>query len=112
MFFEGEIWKCQEKTVYLQQILERYSPEARSSAFLSFSSYECRGNNAVITRLSRGNHALLDAKKTEIEYILRQDPRPGYQDNPERVYKMDYAGIRVSFKVQDSKVVVLTYEYF
>ena len=53
-----------------------------------------------------------DAKKTEIEYILRQDPRPGYQDNPERVYKMDYAGIRVSFKVQDSKVVVLTYEYF
>ena len=34
------------------------SPEARSSAFLPFSSYECRGNNAVITRLSRGNHAL------------------------------------------------------
>ena len=86
--------------------------EGIDSDVVGSSSYEPRGNNAVITRLSRGNHALLDAKKTEIEYILRQDPRPGYQDNPERVYKMDYAGIRVSFKVQDSKVVVLTYEYF
>lgn len=86
--------------------------EGIDSDVVGFSSYEPRGNNALITRLSRGNHALLDAKKTEIEYILRQDPRPGYQDNPERVYKMDYAGIRVSFKVQDSKVVVLTYEYF
>ena len=86
--------------------------EGVDSNVVGSSSYEPRGNNAVITRLSRGNHALFDAKKTEIEYILRQDPRPGYQDNPERVYKMDYAGIRVSFKVQDSKVVVLTYEYF
>ncbi len=86
--------------------------EGIDSNVVGSSSYEHRGNNAVITWLSRGNHALLDAKKTEIEYILRQDPRPGYQDNPERVYKMDYAGIRVSFKVQDSKVVVLTYEYF
>jgi tRNA-Thr(GGU) m(6)t(6)A37 methyltransferase TsaA len=86
--------------------------EGIDSDVVGFSSYEPRGNNALITRLSRGNHALLDAKKTEIEYILCQDPRPGYQDNPERVYKMDYAGIRVSFKVKDSKVVVLTYEYF
>ena len=35
----------------------------------------------------------------DILYILRQDPRPGYQDDPERVYKMDYAGWRVEFKV-------------
>ena len=35
----------------------------------------------------------------DILYILRQDPRPGYQDDPERVYKMDYGGWRVEFKV-------------
>lgn len=35
----------------------------------------------------------------DIVYILRQDPRPGYQDDPERVYKMDYGGWRVEFKV-------------
>lgn len=51
-----------------------------------------------------------DREKADIEYILRQDPRPGYQDNPERVYKMDYAGLRVSFRVQDSQVFVLNCE--
>ena len=28
----------------------------------------------------------------EIAYILSQDPRPAYQDNPQREYKMDYGG--------------------
>jgi len=35
----------------------------------------------------------------DILYILKQDPRPGYQDDPEREYKMDYAGWRVVFSV-------------
>ena len=39
----------------------------------------------------------------EIEYILRQDPRPAYQEDPSRVYKMDYAGWRVEFRVDDLK---------
>ena len=51
-----------------------------------------------------------DRGKAEIEYILRQDPRPGYQTDPERVYKMDYAGVRVSFRIEGLKVVVLNYE--
>ena len=51
-----------------------------------------------------------DRGKAEIEYILRQDPRPGYQTDPERVYKLDYAGVRVSFRVEGLKVVVLNYE--
>ena len=47
-----------------------------------------------------------DGKKAEIEYILCQDPRPGYQNDPEREYKMDYAGLRVTFKVSENKVIV------
>ena len=42
----------------------------------------------------------------EVEYILCQDPRPGYQNDPEREYKMDYAGWRVTFKVRENKVIV------
>ena len=42
----------------------------------------------------------------EVEYILRQDPRPGYQNDPEREYKMDYAGWRVTFKVRENKVII------
>ena len=37
----------------------------------------------------------------DIEYILRQDPRPAYQNDPEREYKMDYGGWRVTFTVAD-----------
>ena len=74
--------------------------EGELSDFLTETSYEYRGNDAVITRLSRANHALLETEKSDIEYILSQDPRPGYQDDPEREYKMDYAGWRVTFNVQ------------
>ena len=42
----------------------------------------------------------------DIKYILSQDPRPAYQDDPEREYKMDYAGWRVSFTVKDGTVFV------
>ena len=40
----------------------------------------------------------------EIAYILAQDPRPAYQDDPEREYKMDYAGYRITFTVKDATV--------
>ena len=52
----------------------------------------------------------VDGKKAEMEYILRQDPRPGYQNDPEREYKMDYAGFRVTFKVSAKTVIVLKIE--
>ncbi len=42
----------------------------------------------------------------DIEYILSQDPRPGYQDDPQREYKMDYAGWKVTFCVQNGTVLV------
>ena len=42
----------------------------------------------------------------DIEYILAQDPRPAYQNDPERVYKMDYAGYTVSFSVNKQTVLV------
>ena len=42
----------------------------------------------------------------DIVYILSQDPRPGYQDDPERKYKMDYAGWKVTFCVQNGTVLV------
>lgn len=42
----------------------------------------------------------------DLEYILSQDPRPGYQDDPEREYKMDYAGYTVTFCVNMQEVIV------
>ena len=31
--------------------------------------------------------------------ILRQDPRPSYQEDPERIYGMEYAGMEIRFRV-------------
>ena len=45
--------------------------------------------------------------KEAITYLLAQDPRPGYQDDPQREYKLDYAGWNVTFRVEGKKVYVL-----
>ena len=42
----------------------------------------------------------------EIEYILRQDPRPGYQHDASREYKMDYGGYTITFSVNEQTVFV------
>ena len=42
----------------------------------------------------------------EAEYILSQDPRPAYQDDPTREYKLDYRGYTVTFVVEGERVVV------
>ena len=47
-----------------------------------------------------------DTLVQEIYYILSQDPRPAYQNDPTREYKMDYAGLRVVFTVDEARVYV------
>lgn len=42
----------------------------------------------------------------DLIYILSQDPRPGYQDDPEKEYKMDYAGYTITFRVEKANVLV------
>jgi tRNA-Thr(GGU) m(6)t(6)A37 methyltransferase TsaA len=41
-----------------------------------------------------------------LEEILSQDPRPAYQDDPERVYHLDYDGWTVDFVVNSATVCV------
>ena len=36
----------------------------------------------------------------DLTEILSQDPRPAYQDDPNREYKLDYAGCNITFSVQ------------
>lgn len=42
--------------------------------------------------------------------VLSQDPRPRYQDDPQRVYGMAYGGVNVKFRVEGSKVLVVGVE--
>ena len=36
--------------------------------------------------------------------VLAEDPRPSYQDDPERVYGMSFAGLEVKFTVAGDKL--------
>ncbi|MEE0859996.1 MAG: tRNA (N6-threonylcarbamoyladenosine(37)-N6)-methyltransferase TrmO [Paludibacteraceae bacterium] len=41
--------------------------------------------------------------KDDIEYILSQDPRPAYQHDSQREYKLDYAGYTITFCVNEER---------
>lgn len=38
--------------------------------------------------------------------VLAHDPRPSYQDDPERIYGMAFAGLEVKFRVKDNVLTV------
>jgi len=42
--------------------------------------------------------------------VLAQDPRPSYQNDPERVYGMGFAGFNVRFRVEEDVLTVLSAE--
>jgi tRNA-Thr(GGU) m(6)t(6)A37 methyltransferase TsaA len=55
--------------------------------------------------------ALFDDKQlAALKEALAFDPRPGYQDDPQRVYGFAYAGYDVRFQVKDDAVTVLSAE--
>lgn len=55
---------------------------------------------------------LFDDNELEVlKQILSQDPRPSYQNDPERIYGMDYAGMNIRFKVNGEKLLVCGIEW-
>ena len=48
-----------------------------------------------------------DEKKAGIIGILKHDPRPAYQDSPDRVYGVRYLDFDVHFKVKDNILTVI-----
>ncbi len=45
-----------------------------------------------------------------LESVLENDPRPRYQNDPDRVYGMEYAGYEVKFKVNGDTLTVISIE--
>ena len=46
-------------------------------------------------------------KRAALLAVLAQDPRPQYQDDPDRVYGMAFAGLEVRFRVDGDRLTVL-----
>ena len=48
-----------------------------------------------------------EEKRTALTEVLAQDPRPRYQEDPERVYGMSFAGLEIRFRVENDRLSVL-----
>ena len=46
-------------------------------------------------------------KRAALLAVLAQDPRPQYQDDPERVYGMAFAGLEIKFQVAGDRLAVI-----
>ena len=49
-------------------------------------------------------------KREAVRGVLAQDPRPSYQEDPERVYGMSFGGMEVRFRVVEGCAVVVAVE--
>lgn len=47
-----------------------------------------------------------EARKQSLIQVLALDPRPGYQNDPDRLYGLTFAGFNIQFTVHDTKLVV------
>ena len=45
-------------------------------------------------------------KRDALNGVLRQDPRPSYQSDPERVYGFGFAGMEIRFRVDGNRLIV------
>ena len=48
-----------------------------------------------------------EESRSSLIEALEQDPRPHYQDDPDRVYGMKYADLEIKFKVCDERLIVI-----
>lgn len=51
-----------------------------------------------------------EGKRSALLGVLAQDPRPSYQEDPERVYGMEFAGVEVKFRVEGERLTVCNVE--
>ena len=49
-------------------------------------------------------------KRAALRGVLENDPRPRYQDDPARIYGMDFAGLNVKFRVENGTLTVESVE--
>ena len=51
-----------------------------------------------------------EEKRAGLEQVLAQDPRPAYQDDPDRIYGFSFAGLEVKFTVREGVLTVQSVE--
>lgn len=83
--------------------------DARADAVGGFAD-EVRENNLRVHFPPELAEALPDDLRDALTGLLAEDPRPHYQDDPERIYGFPFAGYEVRFRVQNGEATVLSIE--
>ena len=52
-----------------------------------------------------------DEKRNALIQVLEQDPRPAYQNSPERVYGFEFSGMEIRFRVEEDILTVVEIIY-
>ena len=50
---------------------------------------------------------LQEEEMSALRAVLREDPRPAYQDDPDRVYAFEFSGRHIEFRVENGTLRVL-----
>ena len=66
--------------------------------------------NKIHVKESDVLNKLSPEKRTALIEILEQDPRPAYQNNPERIYGFSFADSEIKFKVAGDELEVVSIE--
>ena len=87
-------------TPYLPYVVAH--PEARGGFTEQTAAYalEVQCPQPLLDKLPKNKRAALLG-------VLKNDPRPAYQHDPDRVYAMDFGGYRVQFQVSESMLTVI-----
>jgi len=83
--------------------------DSHPEAIGGFSS-DVYGKTLTVVFSEELSDIMTDEVKTALEEILALDPRPGYQNDRERVYTFEYAGFKVKFKVENEILTVISVE--
>ena len=79
-------------------------PDAREG----FNSRPKPPLDVVFDEECEGAASLSPLYRQQLTEILSADPRPQYQDDPERVYGMHFADLNVRFRVEGGKLTVIS----
>lgn len=62
--------------------------------------------DVILTEEVRSHYDFSTRQWQALTNILAGDPRPHYQDDPERIYSFEFHGHTIRFRVKDDKVIV------
>ena len=82
------------------------SVEGAKGGFAEARRYDCL-QVEIVSEIAR---LVPEGKLDALVEILRQDPRPHYQDDPERIYGLSFAGKNFKFKVTGDTLTVIAVE--